>query len=71
METTISPIDDYAKSGVYVLLFGPSGYITTPLRCEVCRYEKEHSQPWINHAGDSFIDGGEPPIGYLPLPKHL
>lgn len=51
----------------YVLLFGESGYITTPLRCEVCRYSSWGG--WTNHAGDLFLAGGSEPVGWLPLPS--
>ena len=58
------------RDGTYVLLFGPSGYTTTPLRCEVCRYDAEYRprQPWVNHSNDSFLDGGEAPTHWMPLP---
>jgi hypothetical protein len=51
----------------YILLFGESGYITTPLRCEVCRHSSWGG--WTNHAGDLFIEGGSEPVGWLPLPQ--
>lgn len=67
----INGMDTAPKDGTYVLLFGGSGYITTPLRCEVCRYDEEYRprQPWVNHANDSFEDGGDRPVGWLPLPN--
>lgn len=67
----LQPIETAPKDGSYILLFGPSGYIGTPLRCEVCRHNAKlrPRQPWVNHAGDSFTDGGEAPTHWAPLPK--
>ena len=64
------PIETAPRDGTYVILFGPSGYTTTPLRAEVCRYDAEYRprQPWVNHANDSFEDGGGPPTCWMPLP---
>lgn len=55
----------------FIILAGPSGYCSTPLRAEICRYDPEYRprQPWVNHAGNSFLDGGEGPKYWLPLPK--
>lgn len=66
----LQPIGTAPKDGTWILLFAPSGYGTTPLRCEVCRYYPEYRplQPWQNHANDSFLDGGEAPTHWLPLP---
>lgn len=68
---SIQSMDSAPKDGTYILLFGDSGYTTTPYRCEVCRYDAEYRplQPWVNHANDSFLDGGDEPIGWMPLPK--
>lgn len=65
------PIETAPKDGTYVLLAGPSGYTTTPIRVEICKYDAEYRplQPWVNHAGDSFLDGGEAPTHWLPLPN--
>jgi hypothetical protein len=67
----LQPIETAPTDGTYILLFGPSGYIGTPLRCEVCRHNDKlrPHQPWVNHAGDSFTDGGESPTHWAPLPK--
>ncbi len=64
------PIDTAPKNGDYILLAGPSGYINTPLRVEVCRYDAKYRplQPWVNHSNDSFTDGGEAPTHWMPLP---
>lgn len=64
-------IDDKAKDGRWVVLFGPSGYTSIPLRAEVCRYDPGFRplNPWVNHSGDSFTDGGEGPLYYLPYPE--
>jgi hypothetical protein len=58
------------RDGTYILLAGPSGYSTIPIRVEVCRYDAEFRplQPWVNHANNSFTDGGEQPTGWMPLP---
>ena len=65
------PIETAPKDGTWILLAGPSGYCSTPLRVEVCRYDDIYRplQPWVNHAGDSFLDGGPDPTYWLPLPK--
>lgn len=64
------PIASAPKDGAYILLAGPSGYIDTPLRAEICHYDAEYRplQPWVNHAGDSFEDGGPPATLWMPLP---
>lgn len=65
------PIETAPKDGRYIIVASDSGYTTTPLRAEVCRYDSEYKplQPWVNHANDSFLDGGsEPPIYWMPLP---
>lgn len=65
---TLRPMKDAPiEKREYVLLFGESGYITTPLRCEVCRYSSWGG--WTNHAGDLFLAGGSEPVGWLPLPS--
>lgn len=63
-------IETAPKDGRYILLFGPSGYTTTPLRCEVCRYDDNYRplQPWVTHSNDSFEDGGEPATHWQTLP---
>lgn len=65
------PIETAPKDGTYILLAGPSGYINTPLRVEVCKYDAEHRphRLWVNHASDSFLDGGEAPTHWMPLPE--
>lgn len=67
---TWQPIATAPKDGRYIILAGPSGYITTSLRAEICRYDAEYRplQPWVNHANDSFMDGGPAPTHWLPLP---
>lgn len=67
----LNPIETAPKDGTYILLFGPSGYITTPLRCEVCRFDAEYRplQPWVTYANDSFMDSGEAPTHWMPLPR--
>ena len=65
------PIETAPRDGTYILLAGDSGYTTTPLRVEVCRYDADYHpwQPWVNHANDSFMDGGGEPTCWLPLPE--
>lgn len=65
---TLRPMEDAPiEKREYVLLFGESGYITTPWRVEVCRFY--HHYGWLNHAGDRFTDSGSEPVGWLPLPE--
>jgi hypothetical protein len=49
----------------YVVLIGPSGYVTTPHRYVVARHDAVHrpKQPWVNYANDSVLDDG-------PMPTH-
>ena len=63
------PIETAPKDGTYILLAGPSGYYTTPLRVSVCRYAPvfRPRQPWVDHADDSFTDGGDAPTHWMPL----
>lgn len=64
------PIETAPKDGTYLLLAGNSGYITTPLRVEVGRYDAEYRphSPWVTHSNDPFTDGGDPPLYWMPLP---
>lgn len=66
-------IETAPKDGTYIILFGHSGYTTTPYRAEICHYDPEYRplQPWVNHSNDSFLDGGDAPIGWLPLPEDI
>lgn len=65
------PIETAPRDGSFILLAGPSGYTTTPLRVEVCRWDTEYRphQPWVNHANDSFLDGGAAPTCWMELPE--
>lgn len=67
----MKPMEDVPKDGTYIILFAESGYTGTPHRCEICHWDEEYRpmQPWVNHAGDSFTDGGGRPVGWLPLPS--
>jgi hypothetical protein len=69
--TGMNHMDDAPRNGEYIILFGNSGYMTTPYRCQMCRYDAEYRplQPWVTHSNDSFLDGGGEPIGWLPAPK--
>jgi len=68
-----NPIETAPKDGRYILLASPSGYSTTPLRAEVCRYDEKYRprQPWVNHSNDSFLDGGEAPTCWMPMPTPI
>ena len=64
---TIRPMKD-APQDRFILLFGESGYGSTPLRCEVCQFYSDWGG-WRTYAGDYFGDTGNPePVGWLPLP---
>lgn len=66
----LQPIETAPRDGTWVLLFGPSGYTTTPLRCEVARWYPSYRplNPWQNHSNDAFTDGGPEPTHWMPLP---
>lgn len=64
-------IETAPKDGTYVLVAGRSGYTTTPIRVEVCRYYPEYRprSPWVNHANDCFEDDGDgPPMLWMEIP---
>lgn len=67
------PLETAPRDGTYILLAGPSGYMGTPLRVEVCRYDAEYRplQPWVTFSSDSFLDGGEAPTCWMPLPPPI
>lgn len=60
------PIATAPKDGTFVLLAGPSGYTSTPLRVSVCQYD---GNCWRNHAHDWFTEGGDEPTHWMPLPE--
>ena len=64
------PIETAPKDGTYIIVAGPSGYVTTPLRAEICRYDAEYRpySPWVTHGNDCFTDGGVPPTLWVPIP---
>ncbi len=66
----LRPMSSAPKDGTYIILFGDSGYTTTPLRCQVCHYDPEYRplDPWQTFSNDSFEDSGTPPIGWIELP---
>ena len=65
---TLQPIETAPKDGRFILLAGPSGYHSTPLRFEACHYTGYPFFPWRNHANDAFSDGGADPTHWMPLP---
>lgn len=69
--TTWQPIETAPKDGTWIILAGPSGYVTTPLRCEVAHWYPEYHprNPWQTHSNDPFSDGGEEPTHWMPLPE--
>lgn len=73
--TKMRPMATVPKDGTFVILFIRSGYVTTPLRCEVARWYPSYRplQPWQNWGNDSvFDDGGtvDDIIGWIPLPAY-
>ena len=68
--TKLQPIETAPRDGTYIILFGPSGYVGTPLRCEVCSYKPKYRplQPWVDYSGESFEDSGEPATYWIPIP---
>jgi hypothetical protein len=63
------PISTAPRDGSYMIIAGPSGYTTTPLRAEICRWGTTFRvNRWINHANDDFTEGGEEPTLWMPLP---
>ncbi len=65
----LQSISTAPRDGTWVLLFGPSGYTTTPFRAEVGRYYPSYRplNPWRNHANNAFADGGPEPTHWMPL----
>lgn len=68
----LNPIETAPKDGRFILLFGPSGYMTTPLRCEIARWDPEYrpGSPWQTYSNDVFcICGGSEPTHWMELPE--
>ncbi len=67
----LRPIETAPRDGRYILLFGDSGYVTTPLRCSVGRYVPDYrpKNPWQTHSNDAFTDDGGLPTHWAPLPE--
>ena len=65
------PIETAPRDGTYVILLGPSGYMDTPHRAEVCKFDQDYRplQPWITYSGDSYLDGGGMPTHWIQLPE--
>lgn len=69
---TLQPIETAPRDGTWIILFGPSGYTSTPLRCEICHWEPEYREAhaWRDHSNDSFLDGGGEPTYWCPIPVY-
>ncbi len=55
----------------WVILWGPSGYVTTPWRCEVGRRapsDYKFAGRFVDHSGECFTDGGEDATHFSELP---
>ena len=70
------PIATAPKDGTFVLLAGPSGYTSTPLRVEVGMWDApdetdsaNYKGSWRTFAHDHFTDGGDEPTHWMPLPE--
>jgi hypothetical protein len=65
------PIRTAPRDGTFIIVASPSGYVSTPLRAAICRYDAEYrpKQPWVTHSGNSFLDGGEEPTLWMPIPE--
>jgi hypothetical protein len=61
------PIAIAPKDGSYLIVAGPSGYVTTDLRAGICKWDAD-KEDWLLHNNDRFTDGGEPATQWLPLP---
>ena len=66
----LQPIETCPKDGSYFIAWGPSGYTTTPLRCEVCHWDANYRplNPIQTHSNDAFTDGGASATYWSPLP---
>jgi hypothetical protein len=64
------PIETAPKDGTFIILGGPSGVQSTPLRAHIARWYPAYRplNPWQTHDNDAFTDDGEPPTCWLPLP---
>lgn len=71
-DTVIHPLSTAPTDGTYILLFGSSRYTNTPLRCCVAKYAGKYdtTHPWRTYSNNSFMDDGDHPIGWLPLPVY-
>ena len=67
---TLQDIITAPKNGTYILVAGKSGYKTTPLQFDVCRYDSIYHPlaPWINYSNKSIEFE---PLYWMPLPSLL
>lgn len=64
----LEPIATAPKDGTFIVLWGPSGYTSTPWQCAVGRWR---DNDWRVHSNDLYTDGGAPPTHWSPLPDAL
>jgi len=64
----LQPIRTAPRGGAFILLAGPSGYTSTPLRFTEGRWSKDRNA-WVNRANDRIADSGEEPTHWAPLPS--
>lgn len=58
----------------WVILWGPSGYTTTPWRCEVGRRappDTKFAGRFVDHSGECFTNGGENATHFSELPEDV
>lgn len=66
----LHPMATAPRDGRYILLFGPSGYVTTPLRSEVGHWDDDR-KAWTDHGNNYFTEGGDEPTFWSPIPTQL
>lgn len=64
----LMPIETAPRDGSYILLAGPSGYASTPLRFAAGQWSNDRNA-WVDHAHDRLTDGGAEPTLWMPRPE--